>query len=224
MRHGVKLIVALATGIIKSIPRIISAIFDIRRTMLTHVENIKEPIKQKASQIITKMVEGIKNMVGHVASAIGNIATTIKNKIQELISSAFNWGKDFVNGFKEGISNALGALKGKVDEMAGAIKSKLHFSKPDEGPLRDYETWMPDMIKGMVKSLDRAMPMLSNKVTDLANEMSMSPTLNGSYSSSPIVNVVVNNSFETDPLGQMVSKIKTFSNGAKNDYNYGYGG
>ena len=76
----------------------------------------------------------------------------------------------------------------------------------------------------MTKSLDRAMPMLSNKVSELASEMSMSPTLNGSYNSSPNINVVVNNSFETDPLGQMVSKIKTFSNGAKNDYNYGYGG
>ena len=78
----------------------------------------------------------------------------------------------------------------------------------------------------MTKSLDRAMPMLSNKVSELASEMSMSmsPTLNGSYNSSPNINVVVNNSFETDPLGQMVQKIKTFSNGAKNDYNYGYGG
>ena len=27
-----------------------------------------------------------------------------------------------------------------------------------------------------------------------------------------------------DPLGQMVNDVKTFSNGAKNDYNYGYGG
>ena len=209
-----------------SIPRIISAVLDIRKTMLTHVENIKEPIRQKASQIITKLVEGIKSMLGHVASAIGNIATTIKTKIQELISSAFNWGRDFVNGLKEGITNALGALKEKVGEMAGAIRSKLHFSRPDEGPLRDYETWMPDMIKGMTQSLDKSMPMLTSKVSELASQMSMSmsPTLSGSYNSSPMVNVVVNNSFETDPLGQMVQKIKTFSNGAKNDYNYGYGG
>ena len=39
-------------------------------------------------------------------------------------------------------------------------------------------------------------------------------------------NVIVNNnvSMETDPLGQTVSRIKTFSGGAKNDYNYGMGG
>ena len=38
-------------------------------------------------------------------------------------------------------------------------------------------------------------------------------------------NVVVNNnvSMEMDPLGQVVSNIKTFSGGARNDYNYGKG-
>lgn len=93
------------------------------------------------------------------------------------------------------------------------------------GPLRDYETWMPDMIKGMANSLDKAAPYLLGKVNDLASAMSMSPTLNSNVNSlGPNVNVIVNSSYEQDPLGQMVSSIKTFSNGAKNDYNYGYGG
>ena len=95
------------------------------------------------------------------------------------------------------------------------------------GPLRDYETWMPDMIKGMADSLENAAPYLLDKIGNLSNQMSMglSPTLNGNVNTTaPGVNVIVNNSYETDPLGQMVNTIKTFSNGAKNDYNYGYGG
>lgn len=133
-----------------------------------------------------------------------------------------------IRGFGNGIMGALGDLQNRVNSVASSIRSRLHFSRPDEGPLRDYETWMPDMIKGMADSLEKATPMLMSKVSDLSSEMSMklSPSLNGSVNStlSPMVNVVVNNSYETDPLGQMVSKIKTFSNGAKNDYNYGYGG
>ena len=79
------------------------------------------------------------------------------------------------------------------------------------------------MVKGLANSLDKAMPILADKVSDLS--MLMSPTLNGSVNNSaPRLNVIVNNSYEMDPLGQMVNKIKTFSNGAKNDYNYGYGG
>ena len=127
-----------------------------------------------------------------------------------------------VRGFGAGIMSALGDLQNKVNSVASSIRSRLHFSRPDEGPLRDYETWMPDMIKGMAASLDKAAPILTDKVRALT--MDMSPTLNGSYGSyQPNVNVVVNSNYETDPLGQMVNTIKTFSNGAKNDYNYGMG-
>ena len=93
------------------------------------------------------------------------------------------------------------------------------------GPLRDYETWMPDMIEGMAKSLDRAAPTLLSRIDNLASAMNLSPTLNGNVNNiGPGVNVVVYSSYEQDPLGQMVGTIKTFSNGSKNDYNYGYGG
>ena len=130
---------------------------------------------------------------------------------------------DLLRGIGDGIMNALGGLLSKVSSVASSIRSYLHFSRPDVGPLRDYETWMPDMIKGLANSLDKAMPILADKVSDLS--MMMSPTLNGSVNNSaPRLNVVVNSSYEMDPLGQMVNKIKTFSNGAKNDYNYGYGG
>ena len=37
--------------------------------------------------------------------------------------------------------------------VANKVKSYLHFSKPDEGPLRDYETWMPDFVEGLAKKL-----------------------------------------------------------------------
>ena len=81
------------------------------------------------------------------------------------------------------------------------------------------------MVKGMADSLDRAAPYLLGKVSNLAGAMSMSPTLNGNVNSiGPSTNVTVYANYEQDPLGQMVSTIKTFSNGSKNDYNYGYGG
>ena len=53
----------------------------------------------------------------------------------------------------------------------------------------------------------------------------LSPNMVNSASTnfSPSVNVVNNISMEQDPLGQMVRKVKTFSGGAKNDFNYGMG-
>lgn len=166
-------------------------------------------------------------MLGRLFGTIDNIKATIVNKIKELIGSAFSWGSDMIKGFGDGIMHMLGDLKSKVTSVADGIRSKLHFSRPDEGPLRDYETWMPDMLKGMGKSLEKAMPGFMRTIDGLSSQMAMSlsPSLSGgAYSYNPSMSVVVNNNIESDPLGQMVSKIKTFSNGAKNDYNYGYGG
>jgi hypothetical protein len=58
----------------------------------------------------------------------------------------------------------------------------------------------------------------------IQSTFSISPTLtSGSLHYSP--NVIVNNNItsNTDSLGQTVTNIKTFANGAKNDYNYGMG-
>lgn len=205
------------------------AILNILSKLGETIHNEREKIKDKGLELIKKMAEGIKNGISAALSAIGSVLTNIKNtitnKFREIINNARNWGRDLLNGFADGIRERLGALQESVSNVVNSIRSRLHFSKPDEGPLRDYETWMPDMIKGMADSLDRSAPLLLGKIGNLAEAMSMSPTLNGNVNSiGPTINVQVNSRFEQDPLGQMVNTIKTFSNGAKNDYNYGYGG
>ena len=40
-----------------------------------------------------------------------------------------------------------------VRNVANKIRSFLHFSRPDEGPLRDYEKWMPDFMAGLADGI-----------------------------------------------------------------------
>ena len=42
-----------------------------------------------------------------------------------------------------------------VSGLADRIRSFLHFSAPDEGPLADYETWMPDFMKGLASGIEK---------------------------------------------------------------------
>jgi hypothetical protein len=53
----------------------------------------------------------------------------------------------------------------------------------------------------------------------------LSPNLTSSMNNVLSPNITVHNyvTNETDPLGQVVTNIKTFSGGAKNDFNYGIG-
>ena len=65
----------------------------------------------------------------------------------------------------------IGNLGNAVKGIADKIKSFLHFSRPDEGPLREYEKWMPDMIKGLCKTLNNSSPELYNASKQLAKKV-----------------------------------------------------
>ena len=51
------------------------------------------------------------------------------------------------------------------------IRAFLHFSRPDKGPLRDYETWMPDMLHGMADSLKNNAYVLRNAARDVSSDL-----------------------------------------------------
>ena len=217
----------LAGGIMAGIGQALLAIANVCTSVMSVIIGFYVKVYSAGLNFIINLGKGFVAGVGNALSSLRNVLSkiweAIKGKFTEVKNNAGNWGKDMMTGFINGIMGKLQELREKVRQIADNIRAQLHFSRPDEGPLRDYETWMPDMIKGMAASLDRAAPILTDKVRALT--MDMSPTINGSYGSyQPSVHVDVHNSYETDPLGQMVNTIKTFSNGAKNDYNYGYGG
>lgn len=69
---------------------------------------------------------------------------------------AFNWGKDLVMGIVNGIKSCISAVTDAVTGVADKIRSVLHFSVPDEGPLTDCESWMPDFMQDLPKASNRA--------------------------------------------------------------------
>lgn len=223
---GKEMLYKFAEAIYNNLFKVVSALLDLKNRIAEKFNELKREAIQWGWNMLIQFAIGISNKIQNIRAKIDEIKTTIQNKFRELINSAANWGRDMLNGFAAGINERLGALRDHVLNMVHTIWSLLHFSRPEEGPLRDYETWLPDMVKGMANSLDKASPFLIDKVNSLASAMNMSPTLNGNVNNnlSPNMNVVVNNQMEIDPLGQVVNQIKTFSNGAKNDYNYGYGG
>ena len=89
------------------------------------------------------------------------------------------WGKDMVQGLIDGIKSMIGGIGKAIGGVANKIKSILHFSRPDEGPLREYEQWMPDFIQGLTNSLEKASPKLINQVKQLSSEITqaMQPSM-----------------------------------------------
>lgn len=111
-------------------------------------------LKDSAVETFEKMKTGIGQKVSNIKNAIKEGFQSAVDYITSLPGKAIQWGKDFVEGIADGIRSAIGKVKDAVKGVADKITSFLHFSRPDEGPLRDYETWMPDFIEGLVNGID----------------------------------------------------------------------
>lgn len=137
---------------------------------------------------LSSALNNARNFAGQLAQAGANAASGLVNnivgKIRSLPGQLFNWGVDMVKGIADGIRNAIHHVTSAVSAVADKIKSFLHFSRPDEGPLAEYETWMPDMVEGLSDSLRKASPELINQTEALANGMSDAFNVNGGISTS----------------------------------------
>ena len=146
----------------------------------TGITNLFQNIGSWFSQKFQAAKNGVMNgfskssIINHVSS----IASGIKNAFTNLISNAFNWGYHLINGIKDGIDRAKQAVFNAASNVASGIRSFLHFSRPDQGPLRDYEEWMPDMMKGLATGITDSIPEVDSALSYLANHMTKEIQLN----------------------------------------------
>ena len=89
------------------------------------------------------------------------------------------WGKDIPENIAKGIKNGIGKVTGAVKTIASKIKSFLHFSEPDIGPLSDFHTYMPDMIDLMVEGISKNKDKLTKALNGLAGELANPIDING---------------------------------------------
>lgn len=87
-----------------------------------------------------------------------------------------------IQGFIDGIKKMLGNLADAAKNVGNKIKEFLHFSRPDKGPLREYEKWMPDMVKGLSKTLTISSPELYNASKKLAEKVANNLDISSAYS------------------------------------------
>lgn len=148
--------------------------------MKNGVSSILNAMKGAVSNIFNAIKSGISNTVSGIKTTIVNGFNNAFSYIKSIPSQALQWGKDMIMGIVNGIRSCIGAVGDAVSDVANKIKSYLHFSVPDVGPLTDYESWMPDFMQGLAKGINKNKSLVANAVSDLSNLMSDSfqtPTL-----------------------------------------------
>lgn len=171
-----QIIIQLAYGLAEAlpdmIPQIVQVIVFIGQTLIEHIPELLDAAGQIIKGIAKGMLiafpdlvaiweslksdfaetwEVIKETWSEVTGFFSNIWSGIKSAFN--FSEAFNWGRDLIQNFINGIKEKISALVNAVGDVAGKIRSFMHFSEPDEGPLKDFSTYAPDMMKLFAKGI-----------------------------------------------------------------------
>ena len=88
-----------------------------------------------------------------------------------IIQKAKTWGSELVSNIAEGIKSGVGKVKEAVTSVGNAVKERLHFSEPDVGPLSDFNSWMPDMMKQMAQQINQGIPGVQNAIQSVTGTM-----------------------------------------------------
>lgn len=161
-------------------------------------------IKEHIGNTVGRMVDGIKFAIQKIPGIFSDIFGRVRNFVTSLPGEALRWGRDIIDGIADGIRGAIGKVTGAVKGVADKIRSFLHFSEPDVGPLSDFHTYMPDMMSGLAGGIKAGIPMLQ-KAAGLAAG-AISGGLNGTITTDGIVGA---------------SSGSNYSQGSGNTTNYG---
>jgi len=133
------------SSVLDSIKDKIKTIWNSIKTFVS--DEILDPLKQEFSDGFNTIYDKVKEPLDKVKSTIEDTFNGIKNFINGLIREALSWGADLINNFVSGITSTVDNVAGTISNVADTIRDFIGFSEPDLGPLSNFHTFAPDMMK-----------------------------------------------------------------------------
>lgn len=200
-----------------------------------------DTVKQKAQELWDKFCEvgqGIAEGMTAGLQAIIDAVGDVTQAFTDLVSNALTWGTDFVKNLLGGIGDFGSKIKEKIGSGIQWLSDNVGHSKPKEGPLKDDDKWMPDMMdnfyNGIQKGKDKIRGAIAGMADILANSkdslVALGANLNvtGQNAASDSVNrsVVINqynsfaNTFNGDTRSNQVTAAGQMKSNAKDTTSY----
>lgn len=131
LQMGITIIVSVAQGLVAALPKIVKA----------------------APQIIMSVVRGVSGSISSLFSIGKDIISEVGHGFSADIDGARDWGRDMIDNFVSGIQEMWGNLVSTVSNTAQKVRDILGFSEPKKGPLSNFHTYAPDMMKLFAKGI-----------------------------------------------------------------------
>lgn len=223
--------IELTKGIIAILPELITMIAEMLPILLPEIVD-------GIISVIPLLLDNLPLFINAGAQLLGGLLAGIIGYIPVFLARIVQFTLSLVNTFKNiklsdigknmllGLWNGLSSMKDwVVERVKGIGKSILNGLKSVLGihsPSKEFAIVGRYSILGYTEALD---DMQSDVQKQIAETFALSPQLSATSGMHYSPNIINNNyvDIQQDPLGQMVNNIKTYSGGAKNDYNYGAG-
>lgn len=178
-------IIKISSAIWEAIKSTISAIWDGIKTLASNVwDRLKSlgdsvlswllnTLEHMVAKLMLFALTTVPNLISNLVSTVREMGSNIGNIMSNVVSNALSWGRDLIGNIISGIKGKLSSLWSTVSEVASGIWSYLHFSEPETGPLRDFHTWMPDMMKGLAEGIDANAYLVDDAISRVANSLGM---------------------------------------------------
>lgn len=207
---------------IKSIWVVAEPILKVLLTVVANTINFIIEIINDLIRAINWVNNKFSEAKGKISGATQGIRNAVVGGFSEMLSKVKNIGKNIIDGLIGGMTGGAEKLYNKCKEVGKKALDKIKQTLGIASPSTEFAMVGKFSMLGFEKGLMDMQPEIDKAINSMFN---LSPNVTGSMNNSlsPNINVVNNVNLETDPLGQVVNKIKTYSGGAKNDYNWGTG-
>lgn len=192
---GIQLIVSLVDGFANALPTLIAQAPKIISTLANAIINNLPTIITAGMKIIQSLIQGLISMAGSLPKIALDILNNLKDTFSGGIGAAFTWGRDLIINFANGIIEHTKAVWESVKNVAQSIWNLLHFSEPEEGPLKNFSSYAPDMMKTFAKGIEQNTKLVTNAASAAASGISGAMSMAGGQSNAYNyggINIVIN--------------------------------
>lgn len=144
-----------------------------------------ESVRNTIANVIPDIEKFFEELPSKILNALKAGAQHIKEEFDRMIKTAKESGQHFIDGFVQGIMSRIEKIVNAVKEVANTVKQFLGFTRPDKGPLHEYEQWMPHFMQGLTKGIKSNIGLIKGAVDDVAKTMAIpldaTATMNMAY-------------------------------------------
>ena len=171
--NGIKTVITTAWNSIKSLTT--SSVTAVRSTVTSGWNSLKSTTTSAFNGIKSTVSSAMSSLRSTVSSGVASIRSSF-NALGSIASSAYRWGADICSQMAAGVRAAASSVIAAAENVASRVRSLLHFSVPDEGPLSNADTYMPDFMKLLATGIKKNVKSVVKAVQGLAGSMSSNLT------------------------------------------------